>query len=202
MESYPSKMNHGTESNEKRDDGADPETHNKYEEIIATLPRSNRRHWIVDLNQYEGFWFPLRPLEGLLLAQDYFKPQPNDVILSSLPKSGTTWLKALTFAILTRSSFGVQTSTMEGLDLKEAFELFCEGVSIAGPYWNNVLGYWRASLESPERTVFIKYEDLKNETIYYVKKMAEFMDYSFSLEEEVNGVVESIINLCSFENLS
>ena len=91
---------------------------------------------------------------------------------------------------------------MEGLDLKEAFELFCEGVSIAGPYWNNVLGYWRASLESPERTVFIKYEDLKNETIYYVKKMAEFMDYSFSLEEEVNGVVESIINLCSFENLS
>ena len=91
---------------------------------------------------------------------------------------------------------------MEGLDLKEAFELFCEGVSIAGPYWNNVLGYWRASLESPERIVFIKYEDLKNETIYYVKKMAEFMDYPFSLEEEVNGVVENIINLCSFENLS
>ena len=91
---------------------------------------------------------------------------------------------------------------MEGLDLKEAFELFCEGVSIARPYWNNVLGHWRASLESPERIVFIKYEDLKNETIYYVKKMAEFMDYSFSLEEEVNGVVESIINLCSFENLS
>ena len=64
----------------------------KYKEIIATLPRSNRRNWIVDLYQYEGFWFPLWPLEGLLLAQDYFKLQPNDVILSSLPKSGTTWL--------------------------------------------------------------------------------------------------------------
>ena len=112
MESYPSKMNHGTESNEKRDDGADPETHNKYKEIIATLPRSNRRHWIVDLYQYEGFWFPLWPLEGLLLAQDYFKLQPNDVILSSLPKSGTTWLKVLSFAILTRSSFDESASPL------------------------------------------------------------------------------------------
>ncbi|KAM4114749.1 hypothetical protein ACJW30_04G092900 [Castanea mollissima] len=250
-------MNYGTKSNEKRDDGADLETHNKYKEIIATLPRSNRHHWIVDLYQYEGFWFPLQPLEGLLLAQDCFMPQPND---------------ALNFAILTRSSFGestnpllsrlshdcvpfleleivsnpqnfnsnislvathipytslpksiissgckiiyifrdpkdvivsswhfskklshegVQTSTMEDLDLKEAFELFCEGASIAGPYWNHVLGI-----------LFIKYEDLTNETIHYVKKMNEFMGYPFSLEEEVNGVVQNIINLRSFENLS
>ena len=29
MESYPSKMNHGTESNEKKDDRADSETHIK-----------------------------------------------------------------------------------------------------------------------------------------------------------------------------
>ncbi|KAK7861573.1 hypothetical protein CFP56_000217 [Quercus suber] len=76
IESYPSKINHGTESNEKKDDRADSETHIKYKEIIATLPRSNRRNWIVDLYQYEG----------LLLAQDYFKPQPNDVILSGLLK--------------------------------------------------------------------------------------------------------------------
>lgn len=97
---------------------------------------------------------------------------------------------------------GVQPSTEEDFDLKEAFELFCEGVSIAGPYWNHVLGYWRASLESPERILFIKYEDLKNETIYYVKKMAEFIGHPFSIEEEVNGVVQNIINLCSFKNLS
>ena len=77
--------------------------------------------------------------------------------------------------------------------------MFCEGVSIAGPYWNHVLRYWRASLESPERILFIKYENLKNETIYYVKKMAEFMGYPFFLEEEVNGVVQNVINLCSFE---
>jgi hypothetical protein len=31
--------------------------------------------------------------------------------------------------------------------------------------------------------------------------MAQFMGYPFSLEEEDKGVVQMIINLCSFENL-
>ena len=37
---------------------------------------------------------------------------------------------------------------MEDHDLKDAFELFCKGVSMGGRYWNHVLGYWRTSLES------------------------------------------------------
>ncbi|ESQ29127.1 hypothetical protein EUTSA_v10023962mg, partial [Eutrema salsugineum] len=32
-----------------------------------------------------------------------FQPQDTDIILSSYPKSGTTWLKALTVALLERS---------------------------------------------------------------------------------------------------
>ena len=157
------------------------------------------------------------------------------MILSSTPKSGTTWLKALSFAIMTRSSCdestiplltktahdlvpfleyivgsNVQTSdldvplvathipytslpksiinssckivyicsdpkdvfvsqwhfahklsattgkasAMEDLQLEDAFEFFCEGLSIFGPYWeDHVLGYWRASLESLENTI-------------------------------------------------
>lgn len=39
--------------------------------------------------------------------------------------------------------------------------------------------------------------------MFYVKRMAEFMGYSFSLEEEDKGMVQKIIiDLCSFENLS
>ena len=52
------------------------------------------------------------------------------------------------------------------------FEFFCEGLSIFGPYWDHVLGYWRASLESPKRILFLEYEDLKNETISMVKEIA------------------------------
>ncbi|KAK7861577.1 flavonol 3-sulfotransferase [Quercus suber] len=34
---------------------------------------------------------------------------------------------------------------------EDAFELFCEGVSPFGPYWDHLLGYWKASLNSPEK---------------------------------------------------
>ncbi|KAM4106838.1 hypothetical protein ACB094_04G095800 [Castanea mollissima] len=163
-------MNHGTESNEKRDDGADPETHNKYKEIIATLPRSNRHHWIVDLYRYEGFWFPLRPLEGLLLAQDCFKPQPND---------------ALNFAILTRSSFGESTNP-----LLSRLSHDCV------PFLELEIG---ASLESPERILFIKYEDLTNETIHYVKKMNDFENLS-SLEVNQSGPMQFLSGIVGENN--
>ena len=65
-----------------------------------------------------------------------------------------------------------------------------------------MLGYWRASLESPERILFLKYEDLKNETIYWVNEISQFIGYPFSLKEEEKRVVQKIINLCSFEKLS
>ncbi|XP_065626470.1 flavonol 4'-sulfotransferase-like [Quercus suber] len=91
---------------------------------------------------------------------------------------------------------------MKKIHLRDAFEFFCEGLSIFGPYWDHVLGYWSPSLESPERILFLKYEDLKNETVYWVKEIAQFIGYPFSLKEEEKFVVQKTINLCSFEKLS
>nr|XP_043637399.1 flavonol sulfotransferase-like [Erigeron canadensis] len=84
----------------------------------------------------------------------------------------------------------------------EAFEEFCEGISYYGPYWDHILGYWKASLERPDRVLFLKYEDLKTDPTTNVKKLAEFIGYPFSIEEENAGVVENIVKLCSFEHLS
>ena len=80
---------------------------------------------------------------------------------------------------------------VEDLHLEDAFEIFCEGLSPYGPYGVCLLGYWRASLESLERILFLKCKDLKNESIYWVKKMAQFMGYPFSFEEEDKGVVKN-----------
>ncbi|KAM7278165.1 hypothetical protein ACFE04_005299 [Oxalis oulophora] len=77
-----------------------------------------------------------------------------------------------------------------------------KGTSPYGPYWDHVLGYWKASLESPEKILFLKYEDLKREPVVNVKKLAEFLGQPFSVMEENEGVVEEIIRLCSFQNLS
>ncbi|KAK7833718.1 flavonol sulfotransferase-like [Quercus suber] len=229
MECSSSKMNQGQKSNEKEENMSEPKSHNIYKEIMSTIPR-RKGCWPLDLYQYEGFWYGPYTLEGILSTQDHFKPQPNSVILSSAPKAGTTWLKALriqrmylylcgtflksqslkkgdpkdVFVSLWHFSQKSEsvTKAMEDLHLEDALMYFCEGLSSSGPYWDHVLGYWRASLESQERILFLKYEDLMNDTVYWVKEMAMFMGYPFSLKEEEKGAVQKIIDQCSFENMS
>lgn len=216
-------------------------------------------------------------------AQDHFKSQPSDIILCSSMKTGTTWLKALAFAIVTRNHHYFDDSThpllhkvphecvpiieidmtqasstratfelpllsthmpycslprsilesdqckivyiwrdpkdvfvsmylylkkiaiqknLDLLPLEKCFELFCEGVSLSGPYWDHVLGYWKANLDNPERIMVVKYEEMREDATSYVKKLAQFMGYPFSPEEEETRVVDKIVNMCSFENLS
>ncbi|XP_048443854.1 cytosolic sulfotransferase 5-like [Pyrus x bretschneideri] len=63
-------------------------------------------------------------------------------------------------------------------------------------------GYWEASLKNPNKVLFFKFEDLKADTEGCVKRLAEFIGYPFSSEEEKEGAVQEIIKFCSFENLS
>ncbi|KAM0048314.1 putative quercetin-3-sulfate 4'-sulfotransferase [Helianthus debilis subsp. tardiflorus] len=91
---------------------------------------------------------------------------------------------------------------MEDTPFEEAFDEFCQGFSIYGPYWDHILGYSKASLERPETTLFLKYEDMQNDPTSNVKRLAEFIGYPFTAQEVKEGVIESIIKMCSFENLS
>jgi len=95
-------MNSAPKSIEKEENMFDLEPDNKFKQILPTIP-IKKGSWSMDFYQYEGFWYPLFHLPGMLFAQEHFKPQPNQVILSSFPKCGTTWLKALAFAVMTRS---------------------------------------------------------------------------------------------------
>ncbi|KAH0884221.1 hypothetical protein HID58_060317 [Brassica napus] len=54
------------------------------------------------LCQYQGCWYYYNTLQGVLNFQSGFQPQDTDIILASYPKSGTTWLKALTVALMER----------------------------------------------------------------------------------------------------
>nr|GMD59286.1 flavonol sulfotransferase-like [Ipomoea batatas] len=75
------------------------------ETLISELPRE--RGWETDGDIYllNGFWYPTWVIHGLVALQQHFKPHPNDVLLASFPKSGTTWLKALLFSIVNRATF-------------------------------------------------------------------------------------------------
>ncbi|XVE54659.1 hypothetical protein DITRI_Ditri03aG0099900 [Diplodiscus trichospermus] len=43
---------------------------------------------------------------------------------------------------------------------------------------------------------------MREDTVLQVKKLAKFMGYPFSTEEEEKGLVEKIVKMCSFESLS
>lgn len=255
------------------------ESHNNHQEspdiILSELPRE--RGWLSEqyVHQYKGFWYPTGVLQGLIaLQQQHFKPKPNSVLLASHPKSGTTWLQALLFAITNRAQFDFNThpllssnphelvpqleayafkhptnptpntSLMHShlafnslpesnckivyvfcdpkdvltsgwyfvqklrpkdrpfISLPEAFDQFAKGCSPFGPFWDHIMGYYKASLEFPNRVLFLKYEDLKKDPIFNAKRLADFLGQPFSLEEESEGIVERIIELCSFEKLS
>lgn len=87
------------------------------------------------------------------------------------------------------------------MSIEEGFDMFCNGIQVAGPFWEHVLGYWKMSLKYPERVLFLKYEDLKEDFTSNLKKIADFLNYPFSDDEIEQGVVEEISMLCSFENL-
>ncbi|GFY85670.1 sulfotransferase 12 [Actinidia rufa] len=94
---------------EERDESIekDEESFQRYRERISTLPKE--RGWKITnhpLCQYEGFWYrSAYGLEGVMFAQEHFKARPSDVFLCSTPKSGTTWLKAIIFAITKRTYY-------------------------------------------------------------------------------------------------
>ncbi|KAL3511008.1 hypothetical protein ACH5RR_030409 [Cinchona calisaya] len=76
------------------------------------------------------------------------------------------------------------------------------GVSLIGPFWDHVLGYWQESLKMPDKILFLKYEEIKERSNIHVKRIAEFYGCPFSDEEEASGVVDEIVKLCGFNNLS
>ncbi|KAF5184419.1 Cytosolic sulfotransferase [Thalictrum thalictroides] len=251
--------------------------------LMSSLPRD--KGWVVNhLFNYQGFWHTTRQLQGVLASQKLFQAQQTDLFLVTTPKSGTTWLKAMAFAILNRDRYPcnndhhpllysnphdlvpflelklyvdnnvpdftnfvsprlfsthmpyislpdsiknskckivylcrnprdtlislwhftnkLRPKTIGNISLEEAFEKFCKGVSLCGPFWDHVLEYWKQSLEMPERVLFVKYEEIKEEPKVHLNRLAKFLGYPFSVEEEKLGVVDEILNLCSFDSLS
>ncbi|KAL8258616.1 hypothetical protein R6Q59_026569 [Mikania micrantha] len=115
-------------------------------------------------------------VETVMALQDTFKAHPTDIYLAILPKSGTTWLKALVFAL--------------------------SRCCTKRTYWDHVKGYRKVSLQHPEKVLFLTYEDLIADTANNLKRLAEFLGYPFTDEEVTQGVVQEIVRLCSFESLS
>ncbi|XP_074321505.1 cytosolic sulfotransferase 5-like [Silene latifolia] len=85
--------------------------------------------------------------------------------------------------------------------MEDCFEEFMEGKLGHGPFFEHIIEYWKQSLEQPETVLFLKYEDLKDDPIVELKKLAGFVGVPFSSQEESEGVIKEIIEFCSINNL-
>jgi len=254
------------------------------EDNLLSLPKE--KGWAAGyFYLFQHFWCPSIFIEGVINFQKHFQAKDSDVIVASFPKSGTTWLKALTFSILNRHRFSssdnhplltsnshelvpfldfishgdniqhklshlsntteprlfsthvpflslsnsikesnckivyicrnpfdtfvsawvffnkIMSDSLNEVTIEEALENYCKGIIGFGPIWEHMLGYWKESIATPNKVLFLKYEELKEDANFYVKRVAEFLDCPFTEEEESNGVIENIINLCSFEKM-
>ncbi|XP_049397854.1 cytosolic sulfotransferase 5-like [Solanum stenotomum] len=69
------------------------------ERIIQQLPK-NDYLWNKSLYQWEGFWSNLAIIKAAQAFKATFKSEPNDILLASSMKTGSTWLKAICVSIM------------------------------------------------------------------------------------------------------
>ncbi|KAK6925169.1 Sulfotransferase domain [Dillenia turbinata] len=194
-------------------------------DIVLATPQKGGTTWLnalafatVTRNQFNGSTSPLLTNVSHDCVRPLGLPSPREVPKTPLLGAVHTPYVSLPKSILASgckivymcrepkdlfvSQWHFQRSlSVEKVSLEEAFQLFCEGLSPYGPYWEHVLGYWKASLERPNEVLFLKYEDMKRSTADQVKKLAEFMGCPFSPEEETEGKVKILVDFCSFDNL-
>ncbi|KAL2925728.1 Cytosolic sulfotransferase 15 [Bienertia sinuspersici] len=85
--------------------------------------------------------------------------------------------------------------------MEKHVDKFCKGEYVFGPYEDHLLGYLKESRQNPLKVLFLEYEGLKNDPKTHLKKLAEFVGYPFSEEEEKRGVIDDIIKLCSLKSM-
>ncbi|KAL3510999.1 hypothetical protein ACH5RR_030400 [Cinchona calisaya] len=74
------------------------------EVLLPSLPKE--KGWVSShFYQYQGFWHPAKQLQGVIACQKHFEAQNSDIFLVTTPKYGTTWLKAIVFALVKRMHY-------------------------------------------------------------------------------------------------
>ncbi|KAM7511334.1 hypothetical protein LguiB_010209 [Lonicera macranthoides] len=86
------------------DEVKDPIDH-ELQELVKTLPRVKHLDGLHLYLYNKCFWCPSTVFKSVISFRKHFQAKDTDVILATALKSGTTWLKALTFNIINRAKY-------------------------------------------------------------------------------------------------
>ncbi|RZC73508.1 hypothetical protein C5167_048988 [Papaver somniferum] len=100
-------------------------------DLLSSMPK--QKAWVRSdhIYQYQNFWYGAAELQGVINVQRNFKALDSDLIVATYPKCGTTWLKALPFAIMNKYHFNTAT-------LKQNHPLLTINPHLLLPFLDNV----------------------------------------------------------------
>ncbi|KAJ7004979.1 cytosolic sulfotransferase 15-like [Populus alba x Populus x berolinensis] len=84
-------------------------------DLLSSLPKE--KSWRSGyVYRYQGFWCPEKQIPAVIAFQKHFLAQKTDTILVTMPKSGTTWLKALAFSVMNRAKYTPSCSPLNSVN--------------------------------------------------------------------------------------
>ncbi|CAN6235691.1 unnamed protein product [Urochloa humidicola] len=75
-----------------------PELYQHFANLVSSLPTSKGLSNTQFYRHDQGWHCSLVPIVGAMVADACFTARPSDIIVATLPKSGTTWIKSLLYA--------------------------------------------------------------------------------------------------------
>jgi hypothetical protein len=87
---------------EAKDPKSHKEIYEQLRQVVSTYESASAG--IVDYHRHPDGWYMNLPvMVSSMVAQQHFEARHSDVVLATMPKSGTTWIKALLYAAAHRS---------------------------------------------------------------------------------------------------
>ncbi|BAF15276.1 cytosolic sulfotransferase 8 [Oryza sativa Japonica Group] len=80
----------------------DEELYKQFTDSVSSWPSSEPMPFLPLYRHDKGWYSSLMPMVGAMVADARFAARPSDIIVATLPKSGTTWIKALLYATVHR----------------------------------------------------------------------------------------------------
>ncbi|KAG6670776.1 hypothetical protein I3843_Q038100 [Carya illinoinensis] len=171
-------------------------------------------------NLYYGYWIPTWSMPRVLAFQKHFQARETGILLVTPPKAGTTWFKAILFALVNRMRYldlqehplltNISHALVPLLDVdiynkKEVPDLN----SFASPrIFATHLPYdlLPSSVKGSSCKIVYVCRNPKDNFVslwhFMNRRIVEFLGCPISLEEEAKGTINDILQLCSFDNLS